>query len=165
MTAQRISQKRLKELFNYNPDTGVFVWKQRRAGNATKGSVAGSTDKRGYIRMCIDYKYSTAHRLAWLYMTGSFPENEIDHIDQDKGNNSFSNLREVTRQENAKNIPMSKNNNSGTTGVHWYLNRWVVTIYVKGKRIYGGRHTSLHKAIAIRKALEVMFDYHPNHGT
>ena len=109
-----ISQDRLKELFHYDPETGLFTWIVFRGGGSPRiGTVAGSPNEDGYVKIKVDQKLYAAHRLAWLYMTGSFPSLEIDHINGQPADNRFSNLREASRTENNRNTKISKNNQSG----------------------------------------------------
>ena len=95
-----ISAERLRKLMHYEPDTGEFRWRERSAGRPV-GRPAGSNKQR-YRQIHIDYCHYQAHRLAWLYMTGEWPQ-EIDHIDRNGFNNRWSNLRAVTHAENMRN--------------------------------------------------------------
>lgn len=99
-----ITQARLKELLSYDPATGVFIWKVTRNGKMKVGLPAGSIDREdGYVEICLDRRDYKAHRLAWLYVTGAWPVYGIDHIDRDKTNNRFINLRDVPHSVNLKN--------------------------------------------------------------
>lgn len=98
-----LSAARLRELLFYDECTGVFKWRVNRARSARAGDVAG-TNGRNYFYIGIDGKSYTAHRLAWLYVHGEHPVNEIDHIDRNKLNNRIANLRDVGRSENNQNI-------------------------------------------------------------
>lgn len=102
-----LSGTRLEILLTYNPDTGLFKW---RGGHkrVLPGMVAGTPDKEGYVCIMVDQKMYKLHRLAWLWMTGKWPKNEIDHIDNEKANNRFNNLREATRKENAQYMARNK---------------------------------------------------------
>lgn len=111
-----ITQERLKELLNYNPDTGDFTIKTSRVCRGIKDSVAGWLESTGYIRICLDYKKHSAHRLAFLFIEGRFP-NRIDHINHIRNDNRWVNLREVTHQENSKNQSINSKNTSGVMGV------------------------------------------------
>lgn len=114
MPSKQLTQGRLQELFDYNPDTGLFVWKVFRGGGSPKiGTVAGSVNGEGYIKIKVDGKIYGAHRLAWLYITGAWPEEEIDHLNGVSGDNRFSNLREATRAQNNQNTRICHNNQSG----------------------------------------------------
>jgi hypothetical protein len=98
-----ITQEKLKEILDYNPDTGIFSWKVSKAKRIKVGSVAGCKNNLGYILIRIDGKIYLAHRLAWLYTHGDFPLNCIDHINQIKDDNRICNLRDVTVSENMQN--------------------------------------------------------------
>jgi len=108
-------RKRVLELLDYDPETGVFTWKVSRGGSPA-GTAAGSLHN-GYIRIRIDGKYHRAHRLAFLVVHGFIPK-EIDHISLVRNDNRIENLREATRQENSRNTGKYSNNKSGFKGVH-----------------------------------------------
>lgn len=115
-----ITCARLKELLDYDPHTGLFHWKQYRRGRGglrCPGDVAGYERKSGYVSIRLDGADHLAHRLAWLYVNGSFPTQGIDHRDGVRSNNCFSNLREVTPEENQHNRHFaSKSCKSGILG-------------------------------------------------
>jgi hypothetical protein len=94
------SSNELKKLLEYNQETGIFTWKQGRYA----GKKAGFTRSDGYVQIKIKNTPHLAHRLAWLYVTGQLPLLFIDHIDHDRANNVFTNLREVTKSENSQNV-------------------------------------------------------------
>lgn len=122
-----ITQKRLQELLSYDPKTGLFINLTQRSGNAKKGNVAGCVHPKGYIAIVLDGKKYLAHRLAWLYVYGNFPEKDLDHVDETPSNNRISNLRLATNQENQHNRSNpSINNKSGFRGVSWgkKLQKW-----------------------------------------
>lgn len=100
---KQLTVVQLKELLHYNPETGVFTWARSVGQRARIGRVAGSKVPSGYIKISVSKRVYSAHRLAWLYMTGSWPENEIDHVDNNPSNNAFSNLRAATKSQNAQN--------------------------------------------------------------
>lgn len=120
-----LTQERLKELLHYDPETGVFTRIKKILGGNLDGSVGVSLTGRdyrkgeGYLRICIDYKSYRCHRLAWLYMTGEFPKNQLDHIDLNKKNNKWENLREATNSQNHMNMAKTYKNTSGFKGVSW----------------------------------------------
>jgi hypothetical protein len=166
-----LTQERLKEVLHYCPETGVFTWLVGGRGTARKGSEAGSIryDKSGkpYYYVGFDYRRYPAHRLAFLYMTGEFPENEVDHKDGNGCNNAWTNLRAVTSLENRKNLRKRADNTSGTTGVYWYAsyNKWRSQIMCAGRMVHLGLFSNKEDAIAARKAAEVLYGFHENHGT
>ena len=165
-----IKANRLKELLEYDPETGLFTrlttnhrWK--------KGVIVGSLDKSkgstaGYVRIFVDGKRYKAHRLAWLYMTGEWPVN-IDHKNHVRHDNKWCNLREVTHSDNTKNRTMNRNNTSGFRGVHWHKlkEKWMVYINVSPtKRKNLGYFESIIDAVATRLRFERQCGYHINHG-
>jgi hypothetical protein len=160
-----LKQIRLKELLHYNQTTGAFIRLVAR-GNGTVGTVAGAQNRRGYIRILIDGHMYRAHRLAFLYMDGEFPDAEVDHINQNRSDNSWANLRSVTRQENGKNQKLHANNTSGTMGVYWRKDseKWVAEIHVDGDRFHLGTFSLKTKAIDARKAAQNKHGFHRNHG-
>ena len=101
----------VKAALHYNEETGVFTWKVRPnpRGHQKPGDVAGCTDKRcGYVLIRLARRLYLAHRLAWFYVTGEWPKDQIDHRDGNKGNNAFGNLRDVTNQVNGQNLRTAK---------------------------------------------------------
>jgi hypothetical protein len=168
-TDRELTQERLRSLLSYNPDTGEFTWlvggRRRRLGE-----IAGcpKVDRSGkvYIRIKIDGKNYYAHRLAWLYSYGAWPENQIDHLDQDSLNNRLINLRDVTNAENHKNQKIPKHNSSGVMGVYFHnkAQKWMAYIKVNGKLIYLGYFDMKDDAAMARKNAEVEYNFHPNHG-
>lgn len=105
----------LKSLLHYNPETGLFTWTQRK-GNSRIGTLAG-TLANGYIQIRIDGSCYLAHRLAWLYVTGTLPAFQIDHCDLNRSNNTWTNLREATCKQNHQNRTKTSRNKSGYLGV------------------------------------------------
>lgn len=98
-----LTQERLKAAITYEPETGLFRWNETRGGRSVVGTVAGCPDKDGYIRIRVDYKRYPAHRLAFFYMTGDWPREQVDHINLVKSDNRWDNLREATAGQNAAN--------------------------------------------------------------
>ena len=154
-----LTQERLKELLDYDPESGVFVWKTSPNGFVHVGSRAGSRMNRGYIRIRLDKKFYLAHRLVWLWEYGKYPQGTIDHIDRDKLNNRARNLRECTHAENLQNANVRRDNTTGHKGIVKDRNRWRVSISVDGRRINIGTFKTLSLATAAREAAEIQ--YHP----
>jgi len=154
-----LTSERLREVLHYDPETGVFTGARRR-GKSLPGSVVGGPNKDGYLRISVDEKLYSAHRLAWLYVYGEFPEHDIDHIDGIRNNNRILNLREVTRSENQQNIYNAyKNSKTGFLGVSQRGNRFQAQIKINGKRMYLGSFSSPEEAhIAY---IEAKREFHP----
>jgi len=130
LTADRVSH-----LLHYDPDSGLFTWKQSRRG-ASKDSVAGYKTPRGYILIRVDGQQHYAHRLAWLVTHGEWPCLELDHIDRDPSNNRLVNLRAVTHSVNLRNQVQGR-------GVSQYLGvtfqgRWRANLTINGNRKFLG---------------------------
>jgi len=167
MPSPILTQKQLKEILRYDPDTGIFTWLVRTANCVKIGEAAGGLNPAGYSGIRLKGRDYLAHRLAWLYMTDEWPKDQIDHINHIKDDNRIENLREVTHKENGRNRSMQKNNVSGCCGVCWYkpYNKWAAQIKVNGKQINLGCFDDLNNAIAARKAAEIKYGFHENHGS
>ena len=160
-----ITHKKLKEYLDYNSLTGYFYWKISPNPCIKIGTIAGHRGKRGYITIGIEGTNYGAHRLAWFYVHKSWPENEIDHIDHNRSNNIFSNLREVTSLENQRNLPLRKNNKTGYHGLDLcYNEKYSARIKVNSKEIYLGTFKNKNDAIKARKEAEIKYGFHKNHG-
>ena len=154
-----ITQSELKEVLDYNPDTGVFTWIKSTTRRVKTGDVAGSKNNRRYINIRVNKKQYLAHRLAYLYMTGNFPENFIDHINHIKDDNRWANLRDATNSQNQANQLKRKNNKSGYKGVAYYKRdkKWHARIMYMKKRIHIGYYTTPEEAYEAykKKAIEI----------
>ena len=126
----------VRQVLSYCPITGVFVWKERKTRQGLIGCVAGSIGSHGYLAIGVFNRKRLAHRLAWFYTTGSWPKLHIDHIDGNKRNNCFANLREIDRFGNMQNMRRpTKVNKAGFLGVSAHQGRWIVQLMVRGLRI------------------------------
>lgn len=143
-----LTQERLKELLQYDENTGVFTWIKPTSNRVKIGSIAATTNSHGYLYARIDGIRYGAHRLAWLYMTGSMPKDVIDHIDGNPKNNVFSNLREATQQQNLYNLRKSVKNTSGYKGVHFHkgTSKWRVVVSVNNKPKHLGLYLTPEEA-------------------
>mgnify|MGYP000287579988 CR=1 FL=1 len=121
----------LRELLEYDPDTGNFFWKVGGTGRKI-GAKAGTKRSDGYHYLTINNKEYSAHRLAWLYMFNEWPDLHIDHINRVKNDNRLSNLRLVTTSQNFQNITKPKGKNP-YLGVYRYGSRWQSRIRHSGK--------------------------------
>ena len=161
-----LTQKRLKELLHYEPDTGVFT-RLAYQGRGKCGKVAGTTSKeRGYRHIYVENKVYRAARLAWLYQEGYWPEHQIDHVNRIKHDDRWANLRHVSGSCNARNCNVSKRNKSGVTGVVWLKKskNWGAEIMVFGKAITLGNFAKKLDAAKARWKAEVKYDF-PNCNT
>jgi len=158
MRNNTITQEELKRHLDYDPLTGIFTRKISNSPNTKIGDVAG-TKHKGYIEIKINKKQYSAHRLAWLYVYGYFPENEIDHIDNNpkhRHHNWISNLREASSQCQQRNQRNQRNNISGVKGINWHKksNRWTVQMCINYKKIYLGIYKDFDEAVCVRLAVE-----------
>lgn len=154
-----ITQQRLKELFEYNPDTGLFI-RKIRVGNQIAGNIAGSLKKDGYVYIKIDSKPYKAHRLAFLYMEGYMPE-EVDHINRECSDNRWCNLRASNRQENNRN--RKSWSKSGYLGVYWNKNtqKWQVKVKDKNSTfVFGGLFNYSDLLLAVETANNLRAELH-----
>lgn len=170
------TQARACEYFNYDAETGDLIFRERPRrefpSEATYavhlnrvGFPAGSISSEGYRKVHIDGAYHPAHRVIWLMQTGewiSYPALEIDHINGNRADNRWGNLRKVTKSENQRNAGRRKNNTSGVHGVNWKPKynstpgdgRWVARIWNGPRHVYLGSFKTLHEAQIARKAAE-----------
>lgn len=159
-----ITQSRLKELLNYDPETGIFTWRVSTNNRTPAGSVAGTLRPDGYTSIMLDRRRHLAHRLAFLYLLGAWPVEHVDHMNGIRDDNRWVNLRPVTRSQNSHNIagPGSQNT-SGFLGVSWCKQRgkWESYIKLNSKK----RHLGL---FATREAAHAAYlaakdHLHPTH--
>ncbi|MDR3560474.1 MAG: HNH endonuclease [Negativicutes bacterium] len=143
-------EKELKNILDYNPETGIFTWKVNRGSHNCKGKAAGSIDRKGYLRIKLGNKNYRLHRLVWFYVYGEWPpdELEIDHKNHIRSDNRIDNLRLATDLETAHNQVRNKRNTSGFKGVCWKPKnkKWYARIVVNRKRISLGLYDSAEKA-------------------
>lgn len=132
-----LTAERLREVLHYDPKTGIFTWIKNMRCPYLIGKPAGAQQGRenSYIKICVDSVMHFSHRLAWLYMTGKWPVADIDHINRDKSDNRFDNLREATRQQNIWNSRTRSNSTTGYKGVSYRkdIKKWRAFIAIKGK--------------------------------
>lgn len=169
----------VRELFDYRD--GKLFWEPRQRehfisergfktwNSRYPGKEIGCKHRSGYRYVRIKFggkqKY-LMHRLVWAWHYGSWPKDQLDHIDHDRSNDRIENLREVTRAENMKNMSMSKNNTSGVTGVHWHKQhkKWAAQIRTSRKTKHLGYFENFEDAVEVRKDAEKLYGYHQNHG-
>lgn len=169
----------LADIVDADLATGLLTWKWRDPAvwgaemNRFNGLFAGKPafarlDRQGY---CIgsaggakNVKNFFAHRVIWALAYGQWPDGEIDHIDGNKKNNAISNLRCVTRSQNARNLPLPSNNKSGRIGVRRIGDKFGAHISAEGRCVHLGTFETFDAAVAARAAAEKAHGYHPGHG-
>ena len=162
-----VTQQRLKELLEYAPSTGRFTWRKPRCSRIRPEDRAGSYDAKGYERIALDGARYLSHRLAWLYVYGEMPEQQVDHINGAKGDNRIINLRLCSHAENRRNTPLLKSNSSGAKGVTYCQgsNKWRAKIDHNGHRISLGYYHDIELAeLVAREAREKFHGEFANHG-
>lgn len=152
-----ITREQVLEVLKYEPSKGFLYWRNCK-GRKNPNVPAGSWMRNGYRNIKISGGQYLVHRIIWLIETGEWPENQLDHIDMNKSNNRFSNLRQATTSQNNANREKYKNNASGYKGVIWHKHtrKWRAAIGVNGKSTYLGIYDSPEEAARIydRAALE-----------
>ena len=143
----QLTAARLRELLRYDHRSGVFVRVVALSPKVNVGDAAGSVDDMGYVRIVVDGTRYRGHQLAWLYMTGEWPSNDVDHINGVRADNRWSNLRDVERSVNLQNRRRCNpgNKSSGLLGATWskHAKKWVSFIRVDGTvRNLGYFHTA-----------------------
>jgi hypothetical protein len=137
----------LRELLHYEPDTGLFRWKLNCRGKVKVGSVAGTSNGKGYIAIRVNGEKFVAHRLAWaLYYNQDPGAIEIDHIDKNKSNNKIINLRLASHKRNGANSGPRKNNKLGVKGVQYENGKFRAGIEKNGKQYYLGCYDTIEEA-------------------
>lgn len=177
-----ITQELVRELLDYNPKSGIFTWKKRKNSffnkpidckawncrNAGKRAGGEKTESSGYRRRYIGIfgVLYYEHRIAWIWMTGCEPPEQIDHINRDATDNRWSNLRASNNPENHRNLSMSICNKSGITGVSWHkpAGKWRARVKVLGVE----RHLGLYEDIEMARSAVMDFykenNFFPGHG-
>jgi hypothetical protein len=159
-----ITQSALVKATHYDPDTGIFVRRVNtgRHDRHKAGEVMGTKTIKGYIMVGIVSRRYMAHRLAWLYVHGEWPDQDLDHINRDKSDNRIANLRPATRLQNMQNVEKHKHNTSGIKGVCWHSqrNKWRAQINVMYKQKYLGLFDNFDAAVKARAAAEILYHSH-----
>ncbi|EKL8565176.1 HNH endonuclease [Pseudomonas aeruginosa] len=153
-----ISQAELKQLLHYDPDSGAFRWLVDKA-RATAGSPAGNRSASGYLRVQINGRTYPLHRLAFLYVDGELPAEDVDHINRDREDNRFANLRRASRAQNLRNKGGYRSSTTGATGVSMRGKRYRAYINRDGRRFTLGTFDTLEAAQAAYSAAKAVL--HP----
>jgi hypothetical protein len=177
MTAEILTQEFIKSLLHYDPETGIFLWLPRTRSQFPSDRAfkrwntqfcleqAGSLQDGKYRLIPIKGHYYKAHRLAWVYIYGYWPD-QIDHINHAFDDNRIINLRNISNTENHRNKPPYKNNKSGVPGVFWRSDtkKWRVYIYVNERLKHLGSFIDKDEAVRVRQAAIEKYGFHENHG-
>ena len=152
------SQEELKRLFAYDAETGALTWR-------ATGAPALTGVQHGYLCGFVTDRRLRAHRVIWKLMTGDEPR-QVDHINGNRQDNRWSNLRDVAHQTNGQNQKKPVTNTSGVCGVCWHrgARKWQARIRVNDRHIYLGVFDSMEEAVRVRKTAEREYGFHPNHG-
>lgn len=167
------SIEQLRGLLDYDPETGVFRWKDRGVVRGWKpsmvGQVAGKKSTNGHVRLELRYgegraRSYGAHRVAWAFVTGAWPAKDIDHINGVPDDNRFVNLREATHAQNMCNSKKRAHNQWGVKGVEPYFRtgRWQARITVGGRRMNLGVFNTMEEAAAAYRSASPV--YHGEFG-
>jgi len=151
-----LTQEALKSVLHYSPETGLFTYlvdhKRHKAGDIANGK----TDA-GYIQVSVFAKKYYAHRLAFFYMTGAFPDALVDHINRVTADNRWSNLRPATPAQNTFNSRLRKDNTSGYRGVCKSGNEFSAYVTFERKRHYLGNYSTAKEAGDVAAAARLKF--------
>ena len=153
----------LKTVLDYDSNTGVFTHRTTRSPKAFPGAKAGRINTNGHRQIGLDGERYMAHRLAWFWVHGIWPSDEIDHINGNRDDNRIRNLRSATRKQNMENQALHCNNASGFRGISWHKanEKWTAYVNHNGKRFYLGIYSSVTEAVAVVRAKrDELFTHH-----
>lgn len=152
MAAADLTAARVREVLHYDPLTGVFTWRVKTCRKVVAGTVAGCLSKaNGYVLIRIDGALHLAHRLAFLWMTGAWPKDMVDHRDGVRNNNRWGNLRNATGTLNSQNQRSARGaTKSGILGVTWFAQtgKWRAEIKTPGRKLSLGYFSTKDEAQA-----------------
>lgn len=143
---QIINRNYVKKFLHYDPDTGHFTWLKDRGRGVYAGDRAGSAGPHGYRQIKFFGVAYREHRLVWLYMTGNWPKDQIDHINRVRDDNRWCNLRDVSNTENQRNS-YHKIGKSGIRGVRQVKDKFVASARLGDDLVYLGIFRHQHDAI------------------
>lgn len=174
---RNIDAELIRTLLDYDPTTGVFRWKPRTPdmfetelhttehmcktwNSRYAGNIIDTKDRNGYTQIIIFKRKYRANRIAWLYITGCWPTDLIDHDNTNTSDDRFDNLRPASFSQNQANRRLSSNNRSGVKGVSWCSkrNKWRAVIQINRKQIHIGYFDTIDEAYT--KVCEARYKYH-----
>jgi hypothetical protein len=162
-----ITQSLVRDLFDYDPKTGLLTNRTYRGGRSGRaGSIAGSPHIDGYLSVMVAGKNYMLHRIIWLHTYGYLPEEDVDHRDGNRSNNRLTNLRLASRTENNQNMAIRSDNTTGVFGVSRVGSKWRARVTVAGKHFHAGYHPTKEAATAAylaAKARHHVFQPVPRH--
>lgn len=165
-----LTQSRLKGLFLYDPETGVFTNRVSRGSRAVKSDPVGSIGSGGYLNVMVEGRNYGLHRLAFLYMTGKWPKGVAGHTRGSRTDNRWEQLSDISHADNSKDRKIPSNSKSGVMGVCGHGTyadgsiRWQADIQVNGKKKYLYSGKDFEKACKLRREAEIKYNYHEDHG-
>ena len=152
----------LREILNYDPETGIFTWKKKTSKKIVIGKIAANLRPSGYMQISLYGRRYMAHRIALIWMYGGCNSFDVDHINGNKSDNRIINIRPATRSENKQNrLSIQPNNKSGYSGVDWHehSNGWRATITTMRKQ----KHLGIFKTPqeAYEAYIKAKREFHP----
>ncbi len=165
----KMSYDYLREFYRYEPETGLFYrthYIDNQGRKYERETIVKAISHSGYLVVTFKKKLVKVHHLIYLYMTGNYPDRYVDHIDGDRVNNKWSNLRLVHKVDNQRNQGVQQRNKTGRTGVYWYppLNKYHAQITTCGKKHHLGYFSEFEDAVKARRKAEERLGFHINHG-
>ena len=156
-----LTYDRLRDVLNYDAHTGVFTWRTKTSRKVVVGREAGTLKPNGYVSIRIDSRAYYAHRLAWCYVHGDWPDEEIDHTNGTRTDNRIANLRQASRKQNMENR-VQATGKSGYRGVCWLEanQKWRASIVHNRKNIYLGLFSTAEEASAAYHEAAAFFHTH-----
>lgn len=142
-----LTAQRALELLRYEPESGLLFWLVRPCQRIPAGTAAGGMNAEGYRTVRIDGRSYLAHRVVWLLQTGDWPQHDIDHINGDRADNRWGNLRDVSRAINNRNrVVASSRNSTGLLGVTVGRYGFYADIGIDGKQVHLGHFKTAEEA-------------------
>lgn len=153
-----LTAEELRRVLSYEPSSGVWTWATDVGRRIKAGQTAGcGVHKSGYRQIGVGGRLYLSHRLAWLYMTGVWPDHEVDHIDGVPGNDRWSNLRAATVQQNRRNRRVRSDSSTGVRGVQHHRGLFRARIFVQGRSLSLGSYKTVDEAQRARNAAENLY--------